>query len=67
MNFNVVNNLDNNNLITIGSHTHSHANLVRESFESVQNEMLYSKNLLEEKLNQLEKEARRRVGMETSN
>ena len=51
LNWDEIKHLDNNNLITIGSHTHSHANLVRESFESVQNEMLYSKNLLEEKLN----------------
>ena len=43
--------LDNNKLITIGAHTHSHPNLRMLSDAECFNEITYSKNLLEERLN----------------
>ena len=51
LNWDEIKHLDNNTLITIGCHTHSHANLAQESFEAAKNDLLYSKNLLEKKLN----------------
>ena len=42
--------LDQQSLITIGAHTHSHPNLAVESDDSVEYELVHSKSLLEKKI-----------------